>query len=120
LEIFAGLRQEFDDDARILIRHRQTEIGVFRHGDRFYAFANRCAHQGGPVCEGIVIGKVETVLSADRRDLGRTFSEDRMHLVCPWHAWEFDIESGECAADRRLRLRRFPVRVEDDRVFVAV
>jgi nitrite reductase/ring-hydroxylating ferredoxin subunit len=120
LEIFAGHPDEFDGDVRIIVKHRAAEIGVFRHGERYYAFANKCLHQGGPVCEGIVIGKVETVLSPERRDLGRIFSEDRLHLVCPWHAWEYDIESGECAADPRLRLHKFPVRVEADSVFVVV
>lgn len=118
--LLAGTVDEFDEDTRVIVGEASREIGVFRVGDEFYAFRNRCIHQGGPVCEGLVIGKVETVLDETKRDLGRRFSSERMHLVCPWHAWEFDIASGECAADPRLRLRRFPVRVQDDQVFVEV
>jgi nitrite reductase/ring-hydroxylating ferredoxin subunit len=119
-ELFVGSVDDFDEDVRIIVSHRNSEIGVFRWGGAYYAFTNRCLHQGGPVCEGLVIGKVETVLDDGKRDMGRRFSKSTMHLVCPWHAWEFDIESGQCAADRRLRLHKFDVKVEDDRVFVVV
>jgi nitrite reductase/ring-hydroxylating ferredoxin subunit len=119
-EIYAGTVDEFGPDVRIIVTHRSAEIGVFRHGGRFHAFSNRCLHQGGPVCEGIVIGKVRTLLSPDQRDLGRRFARDEEHLVCPWHAWEFDLATGECAADRRLRLRKFEVKVDGERVFVVV
>ena len=30
-------------------------------------------------------------------------------LRCPWHGWEFDLNSGQCLTDRR-RLKCFPVR----------
>jgi nitrite reductase (NADH) small subunit len=119
-ELFAGSVEEFADDVRIVVNHRSYEIGVFRHAGAFYAFSNRCLHQGGPVCEGLVIGKVETLLDEAKRDLGRRFSTTRMHLVCPWHAWEYDIDSGECAGDSTLRLQKFEVKVQDDRVFVVV
>jgi nitrite reductase (NADH) small subunit len=119
-EIYAGRVEEFEPDVRMIVRHRNSEIGVFRQDDQFYAFVNRCPHQGGPACEGIVIGKVQTLLDEDKRDLGRRFSRDELHLVCPWHAWEFDLATGECAADRRLRLRKFEVKVEDGGVFVLV
>ena len=118
VEIFAGTVEEFEPDVRIIVRHRNSEIGVFRHAEAFYAFTNRCPHQGGPACEGIVIGKVLTLLDEAKHDLGRRFSEDEPHLVCPWHAWEFDLHSGECAADRRIRLRKFDVKVEDNRVYI--
>jgi nitrite reductase (NADH) small subunit len=119
-DIFVGAVDEFEPDVRIIVKHRSSEIGVFRHGGEYYAFVNRCPHQGGPACEGIVIGKVETLLDSEKHDLGRRFSKDELHLVCPWHAWEFDLATGECAADRRLRLRKFDVKVEDGRVFVTV
>ena len=31
-----------------------------------------------------------------------------MHFVCPWHGYEYDLKTGECAADRRLRLKSYP------------
>jgi nitrite reductase/ring-hydroxylating ferredoxin subunit len=117
-ELLAGTVDEFGEGIRIIVGGVGREVGVLRHDGRFHAFANRCLHQGGPVCEGIIVGKVETQLGPDRREVGRGFSTERLHLVCPWHAWEYDLETGECAADPRLRLQKFPVRVDGDRVFV--
>jgi hypothetical protein len=39
---------------------------------------------------------------------------------CPWHKWEFDIASGRCLVDERLRVRRYAVRVEDDEIVVTL
>ena len=40
-------------------------------------------------------------------------------LRCPWHGWEFDLNSGQCLTDRR-RLKRFPVVIRDDAIYVEV
>ena len=39
-------------------------------------------------------------------------------LRCPWHGWEFDLETGACLDDPALRAAVYPVRVEGDRVLV--
>jgi nitrite reductase/ring-hydroxylating ferredoxin subunit len=117
-DLFAGTVDEFGEGIRVILRDGDVEIGVLKHRNRFHAFANTCAHMGGPVCEGIVVGKVETLVGPDGRETGRRFADEHPHLVCPWHAWEYDLETGECVADRRLRLRRYEVRVDSDRVYV--
>ena len=62
--------------------------------------------------------KVEDILGPDRTFLGQRFSDTEIHFVCPWHGMEYDLRTGECAADRRLRLRSFPVVVRAGEVFV--
>ena len=47
-----------------------------------------------------------------------TTSSERRVLHCPWHGWEFDLESGRCPEDDRMRVAVYPVRVEDGRVLV--
>ena len=32
-----------------------------------------------------------------------------MHFVCPWHGYEYDLKTGECVGDRKLKLRKFEV-----------
>ncbi len=49
------------------------EIAVFNLGDRFLAIDNRCPHEGGPLCDGIVTGT---------------------SVVCPLHAWKISLETG--------------------------
>jgi nitrite reductase (NADH) small subunit len=90
-----------------------AEVGVFRVGGRLVAYENRCVHQGGPVCAGEILGRYEQVLAPDRTVVRERFNDDELHLVCPWHGWEYDLATGECAANRRFRLRSFPV-VERD------
>lgn len=115
-----GTRADFTDDGRRIVRVGGTEIGVLQHDGRFVAYENRCVHQGGPVCEGRIIGKVEAVLADDKTMLGERFSERETHLVCPWHGYEYDLATGECAVDRNLRLRRFEVVEKGDEIYVVV
>jgi nitrite reductase (NADH) small subunit len=96
------------------------EVGVYRCGDGFRAYENVCPHAGGPVCEGLVLGKVEPVIDEAGMIRGERFSEDEIHIVCPWHAFEFDIEDGRCMSDRRMRLRSYEVTVADGEIRVVV
>jgi nitrite reductase (NADH) small subunit len=93
------------------------EIGVFKSDGRLYAYENRC-HQGGPVCSGEILGATKLVLGEHGEALREILDEGEMRLVCPWHGWEYDLVTGEAAHDRRLRLRRFEVVVEDGVVYV--
>jgi nitrite reductase (NADH) small subunit len=49
------------------------------------------------------------VLAPDKTWLGQRFSADEAHFVCPWHGYEYDIKTGECAGNRNLRLKSFKV-----------
>ena len=51
---------------------------------------------------------------------GKRYDENDMHIVCPWHGYEYKLETGECASDAKLRLQRFKVVERDGQVFVAV
>ena len=96
------------------------EIGVFRVHGKLVAYENRCRHQGGPVCTGAVLGKIEAVVGPGGTILEERFSTDELHLVCPWHGWEYDLATGENSADRRIRLRAFAATERDGQVYVEV
>lgn len=119
-EVLVGTRDDFAEDGRRIVTVRGIDIGVLQHDGRFYAYENRCVHMGGPVCEGRVLGKVEAVLDSDKAVLSERFSEAEVHLICPWHGYEYDLATGECAVDRRLRLRRFDVIEKGDEIYVLV
>jgi nitrite reductase/ring-hydroxylating ferredoxin subunit len=104
----------------VLIVAGGVEVGVFRVAGELYAYENRCAHQGGPVCTGEIVGRYEQVLNPDRTVSHERFADGEPHLVCPWHGWEYDLRSGRCAADRRYGLRRHPVMERDGDVYVVV
>jgi nitrite reductase/ring-hydroxylating ferredoxin subunit len=117
-EIRVGHAAEFDAEHRKLVRVGGREVVVFKHGEAFYAFENSCLHMGGPVGEGVILGKVEAVVADDGRLLGERFSEDEIHLVCPWHGWEYDIATGRCAGDRKRKLMKFETVQRGEDVYV--
>jgi nitrite reductase/ring-hydroxylating ferredoxin subunit len=117
-EIFIAKAAQFPDGERRLVSHAGREIGVFRWQDKFYAYENLCVHQGGPACEGVMMHKVEDVIGPDRSWRGQKFSDDEIHFVCPWHGYEYDLKTGECAADRSLKLKSFEVVRRGEDVYV--
>jgi nitrite reductase/ring-hydroxylating ferredoxin subunit len=40
------------------------------------------------------------------------------HLVCPGHGYAFDVHTGRCAHDAALELRRYPITIRGDEVWV--
>lgn len=114
----AGHITDFDDGGRRFLDVGGRDVVVLRHRDRYYALDNTCLHIGGPVGEGMVVAKVEAVLAEDKRLVGHRFSEHEIHLVCPWHGYEYDLATGELAGDRRRRLRTYPTQVRGEDVYV--
>ena len=117
-EVFVGKLSEFKEGDRRIVFSNDQEIGVFRFDGRFYAYANNCLHQGGPACEGLTIAKVDERLREDKTSEGLYFSETEMHFVCPWHGYEYDLRTGEFVANRKMKLRKYPVVEKNDEVFV--
>jgi len=118
MEWHVGKVSDFAEGDRRVFQLGNREVGVFRRNGRFYAYENLCLHQGGPVCEGMIVGKVEPVLDEGQAFLGERFSEEDMHIACPWHGFEYNIETGECITDRRLRLRSYEVVEGEEDVYV--
>ena len=96
------------------------EIGIFRFKDKYFAYENECAHEGGPVAEGTVVGHLECRKSSDKKSYAEFFSEERMDIVCPWHGIQYDLETGVCSADKRLKLISHQVIVENDLIKVRI
>jgi nitrite reductase (NADH) small subunit len=92
------------------------EVGVFNIGGRLYGIANRCAHQGGPVCAG---GRVTGTLIATEEDGWRPrWALEGEVIACPWHGLEYHVPTGRCLAYPHISLRRYDVRVEGEDVVV--
>jgi nitrite reductase (NADH) small subunit len=89
-------------------------VGLFRVGESLHALADRCPHRGAPICAGRVATPVE--VRDGRLELGSRASVVR----CPWHKWEFEIATGRCLVDDRMRVRRYAVQVEGDHVVVSL
>lgn len=107
-EIFVARAADMADGERRIVATPKGEIGVFNHKGAFHAYSNLCVHSGGPACEGVLVNKVVDIIAPDRTYHGQTFS-DEMHFVCPWHGYEYNIETGVCVGDPRLKLKKFEV-----------
>jgi nitrite reductase (NADH) small subunit len=80
-----------------------------RVGDRTYAVCNvdgqiyvvsgDCPHRDGPLGHGALHGHT---------------------LACPWHAWEFDVRTGECDIGRDCTIATYPVRIAGGAVHIEV
>src|SRR3989338_682651 len=74
-------------------------IAIFNSEGTFYAIENTCKHRGGPLGEGSL---ASTTVS------------------CPWHGWEYDVTTGECAMDPSIKVQTFDMKVEGDDVLIFV
>ena len=119
-EVFVAKVADFPDGDRKIVQHGTHDIGVFHWEGQFYAYANLCLHQGGPACEGLRMPQVKELVDENGVFHGKTFDETDMHIVCPWHGYEFHLSDGYHVADRRLRLQKFDVIERDGEVYVAV
>ena len=72
-------------------------LALFNVDGAFYALDNACAHRGGPLGEGDLDGTV---------------------VVCPWHAWRWDVKTGANVNNPAVKMPCYAVSVDDGRVFV--
>jgi nitrite reductase/ring-hydroxylating ferredoxin subunit len=108
-EIVIGRADAFPDPGRKVVEVDGIAVGVFRRNGVFTAYENVCPHMGGPVCRGRIIARVEERIADDKTSLGFAFSKDQENIVCPWHGYEFDIDTGRHQGNPRVRLT--PVKV---------
>ncbi len=70
-----------------------TEIAVFRsRAGSIHAVENRCPHRGGPLAEGMLAGN---------------------RVVCPYHSFRYELQTGNCDQAGACAAEVFPARVSD-------
>jgi nitrite reductase/ring-hydroxylating ferredoxin subunit/DMSO/TMAO reductase YedYZ heme-binding membrane subunit len=72
-------------------------IAVFRHEGGFSAVSNVCAHQGGPLGEGRIVGGC---------------------ITCPWHGFQYLPHNGQSPPPFTEKISTYEVRVRGSRVEV--
>ena len=111
---------ELADGAVRIVELGTLQVAVIRHDGKYFAYRNWCPHQGGPACEGLRMPQVVDKIGKGGVFLGQTFDEDDMHIVCPWHGYEFHLADGYHVIDKRLRLKKYEVVERGGEIFVAV
>ena len=88
------------------------------HRGKYFAYRNRCPPQGGRVCESLRLPQVQDVIDDAGLFVGQTFDESDVHIVCPWHGYEYHLETGVHVGSDRLKLRKFDVITRDGGIYV--
>lgn len=87
-----------DGTDRAVVEVEGKAIAVFRDGDRVWAVDAACPHAGNPLVEGEVLGRT---------------------LVCAFHAWRFDLETGACLNGEEP-VRVYPAELRDGEIWIDV
>jgi nitrite reductase (NADH) small subunit len=101
-------------ERRTVVFDDGVPVTVFNLGVRYVAYVDRCLHQAGPVCSR---GTLHPLLTAEIEQSGEVreyFVEGARVIACPWHGWEYDLETGEALWNRARKLRRAMVEVDGD------
>lgn len=117
VKVVVALSSDVPEGGRVVVDVDGTEIGVFRVQGELRAWSNYCLHAGGPVCQGKMIHRVIERLDEEKRSLGDDFGP-AMHVVCPWHGYEYDLLTGAHPTDPAAQLRGFTVVEEGGEISV--
>lgn len=96
----AGNTGDVSEDMPLTVKARDKEVGIYLVNGQYHALEDICPHAYALLSQGFVMdGEIE----------------------CPLHAARFNITTGKCTAGPGGRdLKVYPLRVEDDRIFVKV
>lgn len=79
----------------------------------FSVMRDRCPHLGAPLSAG----RLQPMVQAE--DVGGQHMSDVEVLVCPWHRFEYNLQTGACEADpQNHRVKTYEVEVEEGMVVV--
>ncbi len=74
-----------------------TSICLARLNGNLSALDNWCPHRQGPLGQGWLEGDA---------------------VICPWHSWAFNLQTGTADPPERAQVKVFPVRIEGEDVFI--
>ncbi len=90
-------KNEIPSDTGKLVEVNGREVALFKAEGKICAIHATCPHQGGPLAEGGLEGKI---------------------LTCPWHGWEFDVTTGVCAFNDKISVPSFKVKEEGEDILI--
>lgn len=96
-----GPAEEVGNGQRKIVEIDGLAIAVFNIAGTFYAIADVCSHDDGPVAEGDLVGEYE--------------------IECPRHGARFDVRSGKVLSFPAIvDIPAYPVKIEDGELLVGL
>lgn len=108
-----GPLTDFPEGRIQMVRVGGEDVGVLRRHNGVRVIRNRCPHQWGPVC----LGRLGPMLEAENPE-NPEIDATQLVVRCPWHGWEFDVETGRNRYDSRYRVKVWTAKIEKERVLV--
>lgn len=94
---------------------RRIAVACLEDGE-YRAVADTCPHE----MASLAAGRVEKMWVSEKVGDVRV-SEERCVIVCPWHNFEFDLDTGLSPCEpERLRVKTYPAALEYGEVVVYV
>ena len=102
--VHVGKVWDFPVDGGGTVKYGQAQIAVFNFASRgqWYATQNMCPHKKAFVLSRGMVGDASGVPK----------------VACPLHKKTFSLESGESLQGEEYRIRTFPVRIDEDDVYL--
>ncbi len=100
-EYVVGRVEDIAEGKGMAVKAGQRIIAVFRIKDEFYAVHNTCPHKGCALCNSEVV-------------------PDKLMIRCPWHLWNWRLDTGELEPDPRQKLKCYDIKVVDGEVVLSV
>ncbi len=91
--------KELSEAGALAVDVDERRVAVFWNEGVPKALSETCPHRGGPLHLGQVRDGV---------------------VSCPWHLWQFDLETGRSPANPHSRVAAFPARVDAGNVLVRI
>lgn len=107
--------KDLDKTRKIAAILEQRPIVIVRSDQgSVHALRDICPHKGPCLSDGMLDKGCQGATTGEYIYDGATEV-----LRCPWHSWEFDIRTGRSLFDpEKVRIKTYPVTVEDGGVFV--
>jgi 3-phenylpropionate/trans-cinnamate dioxygenase ferredoxin subunit len=91
---------EIQDGERLIVDIGYETVALFKVVGKYYAIADVCSHDDGPVAEGEVEGE---------------------EIECPRHGAHFDLRTGKALSLPAVAdIPAYPVRIEGDEILVGL
>lgn len=84
-----------------MVKLGNKKVALFNYNGKITALGNACLHRGGPLGLGCVEKK-----------------NDGYYVTCPWHGWEYNIESGAAPPGYHDQQSVFEVKVEGNDILL--
>ncbi|PCJ62889.1 MAG: ferredoxin [Planctomycetota bacterium] len=101
MEVFVKVAKtsEIKLNGSVSIRTDNQFIAVGNNNGKYFAVSDICPHAGAP--------------------LGGGWIEDDC-IVCPFHCWKFNVNTGECPHIEGEFLKVFEIKIEDEDIYVKI